>query len=51
MVHQNCTNIQYRIDDPGRGQLPISGSVKRRQFLAASPGHSAKLVVGYRLEQ
>lgn len=33
------------------GQLPIDGLVKRRQFLAPSLGHSAKLVVGDRLEQ
>ncbi|MNP57783.1 hypothetical protein D3C76_1526440 [compost metagenome] len=33
------------------GQLPIDGLVKRRQFLAPSLGHSAKLVIGNRLEK
>ncbi len=33
------------------GQLPIDGLVKRRQFLPPSLGDSAKLVVGYCLEQ
>ena len=51
MGHQYCIKIQYRISDPGPGQLPISGSVKRRQLFAPSLGNSAKLVVGYRLEQ
>ena len=33
------------------GQLPIDGLMERWQFLAASLRHSAKLVVGYRLEK
>ncbi|WP_020190249.1 hypothetical protein [Pseudomonas putida] len=42
---------QYRIDGLGRGQSPISGSVKRRQILASGLGDYAELVVRYRLEK
>lgn len=42
---------QYRIGGIGRGQLPISGSVKRWQILTSGLGDDAELVIGYHLEQ
>ena len=41
---------QYRIGGFGRGQLPISGSVKRWQILSPSLGDDAELVIGHPLE-
>lgn len=42
---------QYRIGGIGRGQLPISGSVKRWQILTPGLGDDAKLIIGNHLEQ
>lgn len=42
---------QYRIGGIDRGQLPISGSVKRWQILTSGLGDDAELVIGHHLEQ